>query len=75
MAHRETKVNWPGMCKPQTKWKNRSRGRRENFKDGLTRNIRTPEEDIRMPPDLAVMRLLGTLARVLSRKWKELGLQ
>lgn len=27
------------------------------------------------PPDLAIMRLLGTLVRVLSRKWKEVGLQ
>ena len=38
---------------PKTKWNTRSRGRGENFKEGLARNVKAPHEDIRVSPRLS----------------------
>ena len=51
VAHREVKMNWPGMWRyPKTKWKTRARGRGENLKEQLTRNIKALHEDIIVSP-------------------------
>lgn len=73
MTQRETKVNW------QARYVQNQSGRTEVEEKRISKRdwqeISEPQvKTLECPPDLAIMRLLGTLARALPRTWKEVGL-
>lgn len=68
VAQRETKVNWPWAYKLKTVGKQKHKKRRE-FQVEIPETSEPQVKTSECSPDLAIMRLLGTFARVLSRKW------
>lgn len=59
----------------QNSGKTEAQGKERISSRGWPETSEPQVKTLECPPDLAIMRLLGAFARVLSRTWKEMGLQ
>lgn len=62
------------MYKLKTKWKNRSRGKGENFKEGLAGNIRAPGEDIRVSPRFSYCEVIRDIGKSVIKEMEGSGI-
>lgn len=61
------------MYKTKAKWKNRSRGK-ENFKEGLARNIRAAGEDIRVSSRFSNHEVIRDIGKSVTKDMEGSGI-